>query len=56
MFFILFIYYLFKFHLYFILLFIINLYIYKKINEVGVWQRLVCQKREFAVRSFSCEV
>ena len=27
----------------------------KKINEVGVCQRLVCQKREF-VRSSSCEV
>ena len=25
-------------------------------NEVGVCQRLVCQKREFAVRSHSCEV
>ena len=29
---------------------------WKKINEVGVCQRLVCQKREFAVRSSSCEV
>ena len=28
----------------------------KKINEVGVCQRLVCQKREFTVRSSSCEV
>ena len=27
-----------------------------KINEVGVCQRLMCQKREFAVRSSSCEV
>ena len=25
-------------------------------NEVGVCQKLVCQKREFAVRSSSCEV
>ena len=28
----------------------------KKINEVDVCQRLVCQKREFTVRSSSCEV
>ena len=28
----------------------------RKKNEVGVCQRLVCQKREFAVRLFSCEV
>ena len=28
----------------------------RKKNEVGVCQRLVCQKREFAVRSSSCEV
>ena len=28
----------------------------KIINEVGVCQRLVCQKREFTVRSSSCEV
>ena len=28
----------------------------KEKNEVGVCQRLVCQKREFAERSSSCEV
>ena len=28
----------------------------KKLIEVGVCQRLVCQKREFAVRLSSCEV
>ena len=28
----------------------------KKINEVGVCQGLVCQKREFTVRSSSREV
>ena len=28
----------------------------KMFNEVGVCQRVVCQKREFAVRSSSCEV
>ena len=31
-------------------------YLVEKNNEVGVCQRLVCQKREFAVRSSSCEV
>ena len=28
---------------------------HKKFNEVGVCQRMVCQKREFAVRLSSCE-
>ena len=44
--------YLFKF----IYIYLLSTYLVEKNNEVGVCQRLVCQKREFAVRTSSCEV
>ena len=45
-------------HIFFLSLFIKSrpTYQVEKINEVGVCQRLVCQKREFTVRSSSCEI